>query len=111
MLARSSNFLLTYQATVGKQSATAFIEHLRARTQGRHPITLQLFEIGETAQQCEDQRLEGPGDFQTVAGRPIRVGGDGSNALEQLRAGKEAVGPEIPGHGDNSPLGNTALLP
>ena len=78
--------------------------------QGRCSITLQLVERGEAAGQGEDQRLDGSGDIQTVAGRPIRVGRDGLNAPEQFRAGKETVSPEIPGDGDHSLIGNVARL-
>src|SRR5580704_17597723 len=76
--------------------------------QGRCSITLQLVERGKAAGQGEDQRLDGAGDIQTVAGRPIRVDRHGVNAPEQFRAGEEAVSPEIPGDGDHSPIENMA---
>src|ERR1035438_2483892 len=85
-------------------------ESLCPHTQGRRSITLQLVDRGKAAGQGEDQRLDGPGDVQTVAGRPIRVSRNGADALKQFRARKEAVGPEVPGDWDHSPFGNVAVL-
>jgi len=85
-------------------------ETIYAHAQNCRSITLQLVERREAPGQGEDQRLDGPGDFQAVANRPIRVGGGGPNTLKQFRAGKETVGPQISGDWDHPIVGNTTLL-
>ena len=71
---------------------------LRASARGSRvaSIALQLVERGETAGQGEDQRLDRAGDFQTVASRPIRVGGDGSNAWNSCGPGKKRLVQRFP---------------
>ena len=76
VLVRSGAILRRGPAHLQK-TPIAISESICAHMEGRRSITLQLVEHGEAAGQGEDQRLDGPGDIKTLAGRPIRVGRDG----------------------------------
>ena len=68
VLVRSGAILRRGPAHLQK-TPIATSESICAHMEGRRSITLQLVEHGQAAGQGEDQRLDGPGDIKTLAGR------------------------------------------